>query len=314
MRKHLGLSVFVVGTRAQLIKIAPVITCCEHGGQDVVLLLTGQHKETMQDLLEEFRINTTPERVVQVSERSTVLALVAWMPRVLILLTRRLKALVRSNGSVSVAVHGDTLSTLIGALAARLAGCRVFHVESGLSSGKLFDPFPEELTRRLVFRLTHVALCPGKVAALYMQSRHGCRVVDTGGNTIVDSVKIATKAVDIRESARVRRTPYLVVSLHRFQNIFNRDRLRFLAGLIKALGASFEIHFVLHPATRKRLESEGLLASLSGVPNLVLSPRLGYRDFLQLASGASCVLTDGGSNQEELAVLGVPTIVMREQT
>ena len=108
--------------------------------------------------------------------------------------------------------------------------------------------------------------------------------------------------------------PYFVASLHRFQNLFDRRRLRFLVGLLAELGQEHPIHFVLHPATRKRLEAENLLGELARVPNIKLSPRLGYRAFLQLAAGAACVLTDGGSNQEELAVLGVPTIVMREHT
>ena len=108
--------------------------------------------------------------------------------------------------------------------------------------------------------------------------------------------------------------PYLVASLHRFQNIFDAKRLRQLVDLLVALSDRFHVHFVLHPATRKRLEAQGYLARLAVLPHLVLSPRLGYGAFLRLASGAACVLTDGGSNQEELAVLGVPTIVMREHT
>lgn len=304
-------SVFVVGTRAQLIKVAPVIVSCETAGQHVVLLLTGQHKETMQDLIEEFGIRTSPELVVHVSERATVLALLTWAPRALLALAWKLRKLRSDRGPVNVAVHGDTLSTAIGAMAAKLTRGRVFHVESGLSSGKLLDPFPEEITRRLVFRLTDVALCPGAAASSYMQTRHRCRVVDTVENTIVDSVRIATEGhVDVRANFE----PYLVVSLHRFQNIFNRTRLLLLVDLIESLAASFKIHFVLHPATRTRLAAEGMLERLAALPSIKLSPRLGYRDFLKLAYGAECVLTDGGSNQEELAVLGVPTIVMRERT
>ncbi|MGH8030070.1 MAG: UDP-N-acetylglucosamine 2-epimerase, partial [Arenimonas sp.] len=74
------------------------------------------------------------------------------------------------------------------------------------------------------------------------------------------------------------------------------------------------VHFVLHPATRKRLAGSGELARLESVPGIHLLPRLGYRAFLGLAANAACVLTDGGSNQEELSALGVPTLVMRERT
>lgn len=313
MASRPSLSVFVVGTRAQLIKVAPVIVCCERAGQDVLLLLTGQHKETMQDLILEFGIQSRQELAVEVSERSTVLSLLAWVPRAYLGVRRRLRACKKDYLEVNAVVHGDTLSTVIGALAARSAGARVFHLESGLSSGKLLDPFPEELTRRIVFRLADVALCPGPDSARYMRSRYRCEVVDTGQNTIVDSVMMAAGAPPANATADVEKA-YLVASLHRFQNIFDSRRLHALASTIETLAERFRIHFVLHPATRKRLESEGLLIRLSTVPNLNLSPRLGYREFLRLAAGAACVLTDGGSNQEELAVLGVPTIIMRQHT
>jgi UDP-N-acetylglucosamine 2-epimerase (non-hydrolysing) len=213
-------------------------------------------------------------------------------------------------------VHGDTLSTALGALAARLAGARVYHLESGLSSGRLLDPFPEELTRRIVFRMTDVALCPGPESSAYMRRHHPrCEVVDTGGNTIVDAVMMAARVPAAPDADGAEAPPpYLVASLHRFQNIFDAERLQFLAATIEALAARFRIHFVLHPATRKRLQASGLLERLAAVPGVVLSPRLGYRDFLRLASRAACVLTDGGSNQEELAVLGVPTVIMRQHT
>jgi UDP-N-acetylglucosamine 2-epimerase (non-hydrolysing) len=308
-----GRPVFVVGTRAQLIKVAPVVAACEEAGQPVLLLMTGQHQETMSDLVEEFGLRSPREPLFAVTERATVLSLLAWAPRALFALVRRLRALAAESGPPKVVVHGDTLSTLLGALAARLAGARVYHLESGLSSGRLFDPFPEELTRRLVFRMTDVALCPGPDSADYMRKRHPrVETVDTGGNTIEDAVMMAARQP--AEAPRTDAGPYLVASLHRFQNIFDAARLRFLADLIEALAARYRIHFVLHPATRKRLEASGLMARLGTVSGLVLSPRLGYGAFLRLAAGAECVLTDGGSNQEELAVIGVPTVIMRQAT
>lgn len=306
-------SAFVVGTRAQLIKVAPVIVACERAGLPVALLLTGQHNETMQDLVAEFGIRTPPELLVSAGERATMLSLVLWAPLAFWSTYCKLKALRAGGAGVNVVVHGDTASTLVGALAGRLAGAPVYHLESGLTSGRLFDPFPEELTRRLVFLLAQVALCPGETASAFMRSRYRCRVVDTLDNTIVDAVRLAIEAVPGPAIAAVDQ-PYLVVSLHRFQNIFDARRLRHLVDLIVRVADSHLVHFVLHPATRKRLAAEGMLEQLGRHPSITLSPRLGYRRFLALAAGAACVLTDGGSNQEELAVIGVPTIVMRERT
>lgn len=301
--------VFVIGTRAQLIKVAPVIAACEERGLAVRILLTGQHRETMDDLFEEFGIASRPQSVIAAKERASIWSLLRWLPRAFWRIRKHLSAIREEYGNYDVLVHGDTLSTLLGAMAGRTCGGCVLHLESGLTSGRLFDPFPEELCRRLVFRTADVAFCPGPAAAEHMRSRYHCEVVDTRGNTVADAVRLSGVLDGVHGADR----PRLVVSIHRFQNIFDSGRISSIVELIRQLASRFDVYFVLHPATRKRLEANGSMQALQA-PGIFLSPRLGYRTFIALAASASCVLTDGGSNQEELAVLGVPTIVMRERT
>jgi UDP-N-acetylglucosamine 2-epimerase (non-hydrolysing) len=272
--------------------------------------MTGQHHETMQDLIDEFGIASPQMPAVEASEHSTIASLLGWLPAAYKGVRAKLRELGAASADISVLIHGDTLSTLVGAFAARRHKARVVHLESGLSSGRLLDPFPEEIFRRLVFRMTDVAMCPNRLAAAHMRRRHRAEVVDTGGNTIVDAVAL-TCASTIRPDFT---EPYLVASLHRFQNIYDAKRLAELVALIEKLSQRYIVHFVLHPATRTRLDSQGLLSRLSSASGVRLLPRMGYRDFLCMAAGAACVLTDGGSNQEELATLGVPTIVMRVRT
>lgn len=306
MARHL---VFVIGTRAQLIKVAPVVVACEQAGLPTTLLMTGQHRETMQDLIDEFALSSPQVNAMPAKEHATIFSLLRWLPSAYRGIHQRLAKLVATSGSVSVLVHGDTLSTFIGALAARRANAEVVHLESGLTSGRLLDPFPEELLRRLVFRMTQYAMCPQPEAAAHMR-RYCRRVLDTGGNTIVDAVRL-TGAADTPTASS---SPYVVASLHRFQNLYNARRLRELVEVIEQVSKKFTVYFVLHPATRSRLLKEGLLGRMESNIRIVLSPRMGYGKFLRLAAGAQCVLTDGGSNQEELAALGVPTIVMRART
>lgn len=302
--------VFVVGTRAQLIKVAPVVVECERQGLPSILLMTGQHQETMQDLINEFGINSPQVHAFPAAEHATVSSLLRWLPAAYRGIRARLREIGSFSGKLIVLVHGDTLSTLVGAFAARRHKARVVHLESGLSSGRLFDPFPEEICRRLVFRMTDIAMCPNSQAVDYMCRRHRARVVNTVGNTIVDAVALSGASAVQQNSDQ----PYLVVSLHRFQNLYDAKRLSFLVTLIESISESYKVYFVLHPATRGRLEKSGLMQRLLSAPGVHLSPRMGYKDFLHLAAGSACVLTDGGSNQEELAVLGVPTIVMRART
>jgi UDP-N-acetylglucosamine 2-epimerase (non-hydrolysing) len=303
-------SVFVVGTRAQLIKVAPIIVACERVGVPCTLLMTGQHHDTMQDLLEEFGVSVPQIAALPSVEHSTVGSLLQWLPAAYRAVMARLKEIAVPGTRTNVLVHGDTLSTLLGAFAARRCGARVMHVESGLSSGRLFDPFPEEICRRLVFKMTSVAFCPDEKTSQNMRRRRHIDVINTHGNTIVDAVAL-TGASGV---ARLDDDPYVVCSLHRFQNIYDAKRLRHLVTLIENISTRYKVHFVLHPATRGRLETAGLMDRLSSAHRIILHPRMGYRQFLHRAAGAACVLTDGGSNQEELAVLGVPTIVMRART
>lgn len=301
--------VFVVGTRAQLIKVAPVIVECESRALTVKLLMTGQHRETMDDLIGEFGIKTPPAYAMSSAERDSVISLMAWLPGAFFGVRRSLGGLTLHDSRLFVLVHGDTLSTLLGAAAAKSIGARIVHLESGLTSGNLLDPFPEEICRRLVFHLTDVAMCPSESAALNMKRYRGVRCFDTQGNTILDSVRVALQAVSASaESA------YAVVSLHRFQNLYDAGRLSALVNVVLDIAREVEVHFVLHPATRKRLSQLSLMRFLENAPNVRLHPRMGYTSFLGLAAAAEFVLTDGGSNQEELAAMGVPTIIMRPRT
>lgn len=302
--------VFVIGTRAQLIKVAPVLVACEKSQLDCLLLMTGQHKETMQDLVDEFGIQSKQTFAIPAAEHSTVSSLIRWLPAAYLGVTQKLKEIFAANQDIDVLVHGDTLSTLIGAFAGYRCGARVVHLESGLTSGKLLDPFPEEICRRLVFRLTDIAICPDETSAKHMARYKKAQIFNSHGNSILDAV-LLTGAADVapNESA-----PYVVVSLHRFQNIYNAQRLKFLVNEVASVAKHLKVHFILHPATRGRLEKEGLTHRLESNENIHLSGRMGYRDFIRLAAGSSCVLTDGGSNQEELAFLGVPTVIMRAHT
>ncbi|WP_396621527.1 UDP-N-acetylglucosamine 2-epimerase [Marinobacter sp. W-8] len=304
--------VFVIGTRAQLIKVAPIIVECEQKGLPVTLLMTGQHQETMQDLLDEFRVKSEQVTAAPAKEHATVLALIAWLPRAYLGIRRQLKALHLNGTLINVLVHGDTLSTVLGALVGRQIGARVVHLESGLTSKKILDPFPEELSRRIVFRLSDIAMCPDAETLAHMKSTHpACKAINTGGNTIVDSIKLTGAS---RGGGSSVGQDYIVASLHRFQNIYNKMRLKSLVELLENIAKLNEVYFVLHPATRKRLVKAGLFERLEEHSAIRLLPRLGYSQFLHLAAESACILTDGGSNQEELAVIGVPTIIMRQAT
>lgn len=303
----------VIGTRAQLIKMAPLLRALEEGGHHYRLLLTGQHQTTMQALLDDFGILTEAEVLYSGKEISGIGRMALWLPLMLFRMLRRRHQLLRAPGGEPslVLVHGDTFSTLLGALAGRLAGCPVGHVESGLRSFNPLNPFPEEITRLLVFRLTSVAFCPGAWATGNM-TKYRAEVVNTEHNTLLDALRFAVSAAPSETADTPAR--YCVASTHRFENLFFRHRLDWILATITRIAETRDVIFVLHPATERRLRQSGLIEVLAANPRIHLRERMAYLPFVRLLRGADFVMTDGGSNQEELHYLQKPTLLLRSAT
>jgi len=293
--------------------MAPLLREFERRRHPCRLIFTGQHHATMSALLDDFGIAVEPEHLYRGREVSGIGRMALWLPLVVFRLLRRRRRLFRDAGGnrALVLVHGDTFSTLAGALAGRLAGCPVAHVEAGLRSFSLLNPFPEELTRLLVFRLTDIAFCPGEWAAANMAG-YPVEVVDTGHNTLLDALRLASGGTGEPDPALPAR--YCVASIHRFENIFFRRRLAWILGAMERIARETDVVFVLHPATAGRLEAAGLMPRLVDNPRIHLRQRMSYMPFVRLLRDAAFVVTDGGSNQEELHYLGKPTLLLRNAT
>lgn len=280
-------------------------------GLDHVVWFTGQHHESIDDLVSDFALTSDFVQPSDGRERSSIGKLIVWIPSTLYRCFRYVRKMRSESGQRPlVVVHGDTLSTWMGAMAGSWGGGDVVHLESGLSSGKWSDPFPEELLRRLTFGLARFALCPNDEATSRMQAYSKCTVINTRENTLLDCVRFAMQNGDRAPSE----ASDFVVSIHRFQNIYQKTRLQKIVEEIEALAALGSVFFILHPPTELRLKKYGLFDKLANTNNIRLLPRMSYSDFLALMGSAKLVLSDGGSNQEELAYLGVPTVLFRDRS
>jgi UDP-N-acetylglucosamine 2-epimerase (non-hydrolysing) len=210
-----------------------------------------------------------------------------------------------------VLVHGDTFSTVLGALMGRAAGLRVGHVESGLRSFNLFHPFPEELTRLVTFRLSHTLCCAGEWAASNVRDLHR-EIIDTRFNTLADTCAMAAH-MDLRRD-HIPGEPFGIVSIHRYENIFRGRRLESIVALIHRSARHLRLLLILHPPTERRLKKLGLFGELNQDSRIELGPRYTYFDFVALLQAAELVVTDGGSIQEESTYLGLPCLLMRKAT
>ncbi|ODS63093.1 MAG: hypothetical protein ABS41_07950 [Arenimonas sp. SCN 70-307] len=303
----------LVGTKAQFIKTAPVLIAMDKVGVKYRLVYTGQHSETFGELERAFGVAPAVDILVPGVEADTAPGLVGWACRFLVAAYSRIRK-GEWRGFTAGVVHGDTASTLLSAIMLRLAGIPVAHVEAGLRSPRLWSPFPEELIRRLVSRATSVHFAPDQTAVNNLIGSSG-EVIDTGGNTLADSLKLALdKCAASRSPPRGRERPYAIVSLHRSENLGSRARLNVLMEEVALASRTVRLKFVLHPVTRVKLARVGWLAKLESEPGMELVERTDYVTFIDWLGGARFLLTDGGSNQEEAAMLGIPTLLLRTET
>lgn len=305
---------FIVGTRAQLLKLAPVMRECDRRSLAWRWVYTAQHRETVQELIETFEL-PPPDHVIVVwrTEAKSRLRMARWLGRMLVALISSRDILAGAVGNSHVVLtHGDTFTTWLGALIGKFTGTPVMHVESGLRSFNLRKPFPEEINRLITFHLADIYACPGEWAVRNLD-RYGGVKLDTGANTQVDTLRFGLERLAEKAAAEPTEC-YVVATIHRYENIFDDDRFTRIVDQLIRISRTLEVRFICHPATALRLERLGLRARLEEAPGLTLLPRLDYLSFLELANGAEFVVTDGGGNQEELAYLGKPTLILRDST
>jgi UDP-N-acetylglucosamine 2-epimerase len=299
-----------LGTKAQYIKTAPVLHALDACGVPYRLVDSGQHAALAVGMRRDLGVREPDVSLGGTRDVTTIAGAVRWALGLATLLVskRRLRREVFGDGARLCLVHGDTPSTLLSTLLARRAGLRVAHLEAGLRSRSLLHPFPEELIRLVVMRLSHVLFAPSDEAVANLRSmplRRDARVVAVGANTSADAV--ARVAVAPSEGGPA------VVTMHRVENLHRAAAVEGFVTLVERIAARWPVRFVVHGPTAEVLGKAGMWPRLdaAGVERTEL---LAHHDFVSLLAAAPLVVTDGGSIQEECALLGVPTLVWRRRT
>ena len=292
--------------------MAPVVKAADEKSLPYRFIFTGQHRDTVAEISANFKIRPPDYTIYEGPDIVSIPSMVVWAVKVLWRTYRdRRRIFVYGDKGIAL-VHGDTFSTLLGSLMAKIGRQKVGHVESGLRSFNLFNPFPEEVIRLLVFRLADIYFCPGSWAATNL-SQHKGRVVNTERNTLHDALSHALVAVD-DINVEIPDYPFSVVSLHRYENIFRRSALSRILDIVEHVAKQHRLIFVLHNATEKKLRQFGLYDRVESNRNIRLENRYDYFDFIKLLNHSEFVISDGGSNQEECAYLGKPILLLRKAT
>jgi UDP-N-acetylglucosamine 2-epimerase (non-hydrolysing) len=305
---------FFIGTKAQIIKMAPLLAEAAARRVPYRYIDSGQHHEGSLAMLKVFGLPSPHVWLNREGDFATVGGLVAWFMRNMARWAFNpgwIRRELFPEPGVCL-VHGDTVTTLMGALFARRAGIPVVHIESGLRSGSLREPFPEELIRVLVMRMGDVLFAPDAEAeANLRRMRVKGTIVNSRANTVLDTIWMTTA---LTPSVEVPTQPFVVVSCHRYELIYNRARLTWLLDAIELVSRRYLVVFAVHEPTRLRLVQYGLWSRLASMPNVRLIPPQNYVDFITLERASVCVLADGGSVQEETHYMGTPCLVLRDRT
>lgn len=310
---------FFIGTTAELIKLAPVIKQLKINNINFKIISSSQNRLEFSELKFLFGKQTTyyklklkPFKLPNFYFRFAI-----WMIKAVVnfflYFRSEFKGIDKKNSFFIV--HGDTISSLIGALVAKIHGIRLVHIESGLRSFNFFEPFPEEICRFIVSKLADIHFCPNSWAVNNLRKTGGVKI-NTQNNTLIETVYITLKNTKKTEFKPIQKRKYFILVLHRQEHILFKKNLtkNILNIFAEYTNKDLACILVLHKLTEKFLRKEKLIDKLRKNKNIILIPRLPYTEFIHLMEDAEFIATDGGSNQEESFYLGKPCLILRNVT
>jgi len=302
----------VFGTRPDAVKMAPVVLELQRHTDafDVRVVVTGQHREQLDQVLRVF--NITPDHDLAIMQHGQTLTQIT---------TRALEGLdtyLQSNPADICLAQGDTTTTFVASLAAFYHKIRFGHIEAGLRTGNMYDPFPEEMNRRLAGVLTtwHFAPTEPSRQNLLAEGVNPNSIYVTG-NTSIDALRSVSALPYTFEDVRLNEIvkgnrPLILVTAHRRENW--GAPMDDIAAALNELATEFPESEVVVAMHRNPVVRESLVPVLQGKANVSLIEPPDYVPFVKLMQRANLILTDSGGVQEEAPSFGVPILVLRRTT
>lgn len=298
----------LIGTRPEIIKMSPLIPELDNVFEHL-LVDSGQHYSP--------RMHAIFFQELQLRQPDFFLKVGSHLPgEQVALILERFDEILTSVRPNAVIVQGDTNTALAGALAVSKhwgSGIRLIHVEAGTRS--FISDQPEEINRKIVDRLSDLLFAPyADDCENLLKEGIDTERIKVVGNTVVDGCRrIAATLNETSESSKygLQSGAYILVTFHRQETVDEESRLREVCGAILEISSSIPVIVPLHPRTKKMLLHWKMDFK---APGLVTVDPLGYGSAVSLLRDSRFCITDSGGVQEEAAVLGIPVLVLRENT
>lgn len=297
----------IFGTRPEAIKMAPLVKALEKDPElEPIVVVTAQHREMLDSVLKTF--NIVPHHDLNIMKTGQTLSGITSKSMV------QLEGIIKSEVPDMVLVHGDTVTTFSGALAAFYNQTPIAHVEAGLRSYDKYSPFPEEMNRQMVGVMADLHFAPTLNAAtnLINEGKASDKVVVTG-NTAIDAMDYT---IDDQYTSQIidkhRNKKFILLTAHRRENIGQPMKNVFKA--VKRLIEDYDDLALVYPVHMNPKVRELAETYLGNHERIELIEPLDVVDFHNFAKHAYLIMTDSGGIQEEAPSLHKPVLVLRETT
>ncbi|ACK64559.1 UDP-N-acetylglucosamine 2-epimerase [Rippkaea orientalis PCC 8801] len=296
-----------LGTRPEAIKLAPVIQQFRQSPAfETHVILTGQHREMVEQVMELFEL--TGDRDLKIMQPGQTLSDITYRS------LQGLETIFQEIQPKLVIVQGDTTTAFAAALAAFYQQIPVGHVEAGLRTDNIYNPFPEEANRRLISQLTQLHFAPTTLAVENLKRSGVTGEVHLTGNTVIDALlTVAQKQPILKiEGLDLNQYRMLLATVHRREN-WGQPLQDILEGFKLILDKHPDTVLLL-PMHRNPTVREPIEAALGTHPRVFLTEPLDYGELVAAIKNSYLLLTDSGGLQEEAPSLGKPVLVLRETT
>jgi UDP-N-acetylglucosamine 2-epimerase (non-hydrolysing) len=297
----------ILGTRPEAIKLAPVIQVFQKSPDfDLQVILTGQHREMVEQVMQLFNLKADYDLEIMQPKQS--------LSDITCRSLRGLEELFIKSQPDLVIVQGDTTTAFAASLAAFYQKIPVGHVEAGLRTDDLFNPYPEEANRRLISQITQLHFAPTTLAVENLQRSGVLGEIHLTGNTVIDALLYVAANAPACNVPGLNWNEYrvLLATVHRREN-WGEPLQAIAQGFLQILD-KFPDTALLLPLHRNPTVREPLQALLGNHPRVFLTEPLDYAELVGAIGRSHFLLTDSGGLQEEAPSLGKPVLVLRETT